>query len=426
MRIQSGDTTKRIYFVAVDSADYVTRKASLSTFTVYRSRDGGAAALMTPTIAELGANMPGVYSLLLDEDMTIGAGHDTEEMCYHITHAGMHPVTRTIELYRPKITAGNTLGVAADGDVSGNVDGNVGSISGVTFPTNFSDLSIAATTGIVKSNLNAILDTVLSESNPIADGFTYFFDVASPSKTMNDCGVAGSGISAQDVRDAMKLAPTAGAAAAGSIDEFLTNIETDTNELQTDNVPGLIAALPDSSAVQSAAAAALAAYDPPTKDELDTAVSGLATAGNLFLVASEVTSISAVTTKLNSAMEADGSSGWQFTTLALENGPSGSGASAGDIANAVWQETLADHSGGAGSTAEALANASSAGDPWATAIPGSYTSGQAGNILGNLNDLDSTAVQAAAAAAIAACVQVDTAYNWTTANGVLSTTIVSP
>ena len=33
----------------------------------------------------------------------------------------------------------------------------------------------------------------------IADGFEHFFDVATPAKTLNDCGVEGSGLSAEDV-----------------------------------------------------------------------------------------------------------------------------------------------------------------------------------------------------------------------------------
>lgn len=53
------------------------------------------------------------------------------------------------------------------------------------------------------------------------------------------------------------------------------------------------------------------------------------------------------------------------------------------IADAIWTETLADHSGVSGSTAEALAAASSAGDPWLTPLPGAYAAGTAGNILGN-------------------------------------------
>jgi hypothetical protein len=58
----------------------------------------------------------------------------------------------------------------------------------------------------------------------------------------------------------------------------------------------------------------------------------------------------------------------------------------GPIADQVWEEAIADHSGTAGSTAEALNAAGSAGDPWTTALPGAYTSGQAGKIIGdNIN-----------------------------------------
>lgn len=111
MKIPSGTVDQPIYFVAVDATDFTTRETGLSSFTVYRSRNGGAAAAYTtPTVTELDAtNMPGVYSLLLDEDTTIDAGDDSQEYCVHITHAGMAPVTRTIELYRPKITLGETL-----------------------------------------------------------------------------------------------------------------------------------------------------------------------------------------------------------------------------------------------------------------------------------------------------------------------------
>jgi hypothetical protein len=66
----------------------------------------------------------------------------------------------------------------------------------------------------------------------------------------------------------------------------------------------------------------------------------------------------------------------------------------GAIADAVWDETLADHLT-AGSTGAGLNAASSAGDPWATALPGAYGAGSAGNILGNRLD---TAVSGVAAA----------------------------
>lgn len=113
--IPSGNVTSYTYFVAVDSTDLVTRETGLSSFTVRRSRNGGAsAAFTTPTVSETdSSNMPGVYELLLDEDMTIGSGNDVEHMALHITHAGMAPVTKEICIARPKITAGETLTVSS-------------------------------------------------------------------------------------------------------------------------------------------------------------------------------------------------------------------------------------------------------------------------------------------------------------------------
>jgi hypothetical protein len=111
MRIPSGTVDQYIYFVAVDATDLKTRETGLSSFTVRRSRNGAAsAAFTTPTVNETDVtNMPGVYELLLDEDTTIAAGNTSEELALHITHAGMAPVTRTIELYRPSVTEGGIL-----------------------------------------------------------------------------------------------------------------------------------------------------------------------------------------------------------------------------------------------------------------------------------------------------------------------------
>jgi len=49
----------------------------------------------------------------------------------------------------------NAVG-SVTGNVGGNVTGSVGSIGGVTFPTNFADMSITATTGIVKADLETV------------------------------------------------------------------------------------------------------------------------------------------------------------------------------------------------------------------------------------------------------------------------------
>ena len=114
MRIPSGKTDQVLYFVAIDSTNYTSMKTGLSSSTVYRARNGAAAAAYTtPTIVEVSsANMPGIYSLLLDEDMSVASGNDSEEVVLRITATGMVPVTRVFELYREKITQGQTLAVA--------------------------------------------------------------------------------------------------------------------------------------------------------------------------------------------------------------------------------------------------------------------------------------------------------------------------
>jgi len=244
VRIPSGVTDQYIYFVAVDSADFTTRETGLASFTVYRSRNGGAAAAMTtPTINETDAtNMPGVYELLLDEDMTIDAGDDSQEMVFHITHTGMAPVTRTIELYRPKITAGNTLGVASDGDVSGNVDGSVASVAA-----------------------NGIAATSIATGALTAAKFA--------AGAIDAAALAADAVA--EISDGVWDEAQSGHVSAGSFGEIATEIASilaDTNELQTDNVPGLIAALND----PTAAAIADAVWDEATAGHVTAGTYGVA------------------------------------------------------------------------------------------------------------------------------------------------------
>jgi len=115
-RMAAGTTDQFVYFIAVDSTDLKTRETGFSSFTVYYSINSGAGTAMTsPTIAETDqTNMPGVYDLLIDEAgmTTLTAGDDTHELCLHITHAGMDPVTRVIEVYRPETTEGGTLTIS--------------------------------------------------------------------------------------------------------------------------------------------------------------------------------------------------------------------------------------------------------------------------------------------------------------------------
>jgi hypothetical protein len=79
-----------------------------------------------------------------------------------------------------------TVSGNVSGNVGGNVTGSVGSISGITFPTNFSSLVIDST-GRVNAFLIGILTSVFTEGTVgrIAAAFKQFFNIASPAATMD-------------------------------------------------------------------------------------------------------------------------------------------------------------------------------------------------------------------------------------------------
>jgi hypothetical protein len=84
--------------------------------------------------------------------------------------------------------------------------------------------------------LGKILSTAITESNTgdVAESFSFFFNVDPiTTKTVNDVGVSGTGLTEQNVRDAMKLAPTAGPAATGSIDSDLELLQTATDAVKS-------------------------------------------------------------------------------------------------------------------------------------------------------------------------------------------------
>ena len=194
-----------------------------------------------------------------------------------------------------------------------------------------------------------------------------------------------------------RLGAPAGASTAADIAAVKTQtaaIETDTQDIQGRLPASLVSGRMDSSvgamAANTVTASALAA------DAVTEIQSGLATSAALATVDGVVDAIQATTDKIDDTLEDDGGT-YRFTANALEESPAGGGApTAGEIADAVWEEAISDHSGTTGSTAEALNAAGAAGDPWTTALPGSYGAGSAGKIIGdNLNaSVGSRATQA--------------------------------
>lgn len=221
MRIPSGVTDQYIYFVAVDATDLITRETGLSSFTVRRSRNGGAsAAYTTPTINETdSSNMPGVYELLLDEDMTIDSGDDSQEVCLHITHAGMAPVTLKFELYRPKLTAGNTLSVESDGDLT-----KVNTLDGHTAQTGDAFARLGAPAG---ASVSADVAAIKAETASILDD-----------TDLIDDGTSGLAKIATDVAailvDTADIQPKIGTPAGASVSADIAAVKAETASILTD------------------------------------------------------------------------------------------------------------------------------------------------------------------------------------------------
>lgn len=248
MRIPSGKTDQSINFVAFDSSDHTTRKTGLSTFTVYRSRNGGTATVYTtPTMVELSAaNMPGVYALLIDEDTTIASGSDSEEYAVHITATGMDPVTRTVELYRRDTTSGRTLVV----DGNSRADASVGAMAAnvltataiaadaITDAKVASDVTIASVTGSVGSVATGGISTASFAAGAIDNAAIATDAIGSAELAASAVTKIQSGLSTLDaagVRTAVGLASanldTQLGTIAGYIDTEVGAIKTKTDQL---------------------------------------------------------------------------------------------------------------------------------------------------------------------------------------------------
>jgi len=92
MRILSGITDQFISFIA---------PAGTTGFAVYLDKNGDDFGLMTtPTIVEVTDNMGiGMFNLLLDENMVIGAGNISESMGILISAAGITPIFKEVEIF---------------------------------------------------------------------------------------------------------------------------------------------------------------------------------------------------------------------------------------------------------------------------------------------------------------------------------------
>lgn len=202
-------------------------------------------------------------------------------------------------------------------------------------------------------------------------------------------GAAGTGLTAQQTRDAMKLAPTAGSPAGGSVDEHLDDILTDT----ATTIPGTITTVQNDLDVITGSDGV---FLDSTNDETvitdavwDEGTSGHVGAGTTGLALSDIdTATSALTVagivdgvwdEATSGHVGAGSTGEALTD---NTGATLTTAAEDSLVDKTWDELTSGHTT-AGTTGKALTDASSAGDPWSTALPGAYGAGTAGDIIGN-------------------------------------------
>ena len=115
-------------------------------------------------------------------------------------------------------------------DLNATLSVNAKAVAGSTAgATALASLNISG--GIVESDAVKIEGQALSAK--VGDNFNLFYQNAGgdTTKVVDDVGGSGTALNAQETRDAMKLAPTVGAPAAGSVDEHLDDIDAKTTQL---------------------------------------------------------------------------------------------------------------------------------------------------------------------------------------------------
>lgn len=251
------------------------------------------------------------------------------------------------------------------------VGSNVSAIKTVTdaLPDSgaLTSIATAAALATVDSNVDAILvDT--AEIGVAGAGLTV---LASQSLLSTVAGYLDTEIAAiKAVTDALPN--------AGSLTSLATASALATVDSNVDAIKAVTDLLPDAGALSSlATASALATVDGIVDAILvDTAEIGAAGAGLTVLATQSL--LTTVAGYLDTEIAAI-----KVKTDNLPASPAAVGdiPTATDVADAVWDEAIVGHAG-SGSTGEALSAAGASGDPWITALPGSYTAGQAGYIVG--------------------------------------------
>lgn len=244
-----------------------------------------------------------------------------------------------------------------------------------------SGLATAANLTTVAGYLDTEIAAILADTNELqtdwANGgrLDLILDARASQTSVDTIG----GIVDDILTDTADMQPKLGAPAGASLAADIAAIEAQTDDIGTAGAG--LTAVPWNAAwdaeVQSEVADALAAFGAATASDVTTAAAN---------VSVDEIQASALADLFNTDSGTDYGSAVPGSVVAeIADNAGGSSLTAADIADAVWDEALSGHAG-SGSTGEALAAAGGAGDPWITALPGAYSAGQAGYIVGtNVN-----------------------------------------
>lgn len=217
---------------------------------------------------------------------------------------------------------------------------------------------------------------------------TYTGDTPQTGDSFARIGATGSGLTSLATQASVNAVDDLIDTEVGAIKTVVDAIEVDTQDIQARLPAALVSGRIDSSVGANQAGVDFTAA---MKTSLDAATPAVTVSDKTGFSLSGA-GVQAIWDAATSALTTVGSIGkWILDKLdvVLSTRLSTAGytapPTASQNADAVWDETLADHLT-AGSTGAGLNAAGSSGDPWATAVPGAYGAGSAGKILGdNLN-----------------------------------------
>ena len=388
-------TTRNMMVFMVDNSDHLSGKAGL-TLTITMSKNGAAFATVTPTVTERGS---GWYNLALTASHTDTLG----DLTFHITAAGADstdfvvgvlPSTVTVGTnndktgYQLTVTPPTAIQVRQEMDSNStklsNLDATVSSrlsTASYTAPPSVSAIRTEMDNNSTKlANLNASISSRMAATSYSAPDNAGIAAIKAATDKLDTTFESYNSVW-RFTSDALSLGPT-GTTGGGGLtaqqvwDYVLTGYSSEGlagTMLKT--AASFTVQIPDPWAVPIPAA-----YGAGTAGRI---LGGIPNGVPLMpSQISEIDAIKSVTDKLDTSLEIDNSI-YRFTAAALALAPTDTaGGGTCDINAAdIWNYDLSGYLSGnyAGAFLRA---AGAAGDPWMISLPGAYSPGTAGAILG--------------------------------------------